>query len=379
MRIGDIYNVPAKTLDTLKRLVDNVDGVEKIGNIVIGVASLILLKNGSTPVWLETLSEHFDDYDIFKNSFNWIRIGDGFFSNPYSFKDLTVSKFLTLAKRICTLGVTTLTTIEYWNKLNNFTPIASFPIKYSLLLTISILSNLISGISLYENSAKAKKLEMKKIIILNTKNPKADLTGKMNILAGRINELKGTVGDTLVKKEKELATKSLEARAALPQNAKESDLNKAAEKWLSKVNTLDVQPNDYLGLKKQLKMLKLLENPTLENLNDVRALYEMKNETFLAFKVEQYSVREENLTLERKKAWRSVAQDIAKMGLYGLLIVNAPYLALVPVDYSFVFKVAAKSAFLISGVIGLEKFLFESYNEAKKEPRPSEVAIPLPA
>lgn len=376
MGMTAIYNAPAKALDTLKRFADSIDGIEKLGNIITAIAGLILLGNGSSPVWLQTLSENFSNYESFKNSFNWIRTGDGFFSNPYSFKDFTFSKFLILTRRICFLGVTTLATLEYWNKLNKFTPPASFPIKFCLLLATTILSNIISGIDLYDNSVEAKKLKMKKIIMLDKDDSSVDqskLTEKMKTLADRINKLKDSVGDTLVKKEKELAVKPL-------QNAKESDLNKAAEKWLEKVNALNVQQDDYYGLKKQIKMLKLLENPSLENLNDVRALLEMKdNKTFQAFKVEQFHVREENLTVERKKAWRSIAQEIAKMGVFGFLILNAPYLALVPADSTFVVNVTSKCVSLISGLIGFEKFLFESHhNKVKEDLHPKDFAIPLP-
>lgn len=375
--IGNAYAI---VFDTLKRFADSIDGIEKLGNVVSAVAGLIFLRYGSSPVWFESLADNFSNYDTFKNSFNWIRTGEKFYSEPYSLGMLKnskgnyeISKILTTLKRICFLGVTTLATLDYWNKLNKLTPAASFPIKFCLLFATTILNNLISSIALYENSVTAKKLKMKKIIVLNVNDQSVDqnmLTEKMRVLSLRINALKSSVDEALAEK--------LAAGKALPESAEKTDLNKAAEKWLEKVNALNIQPNDYLGLKKQIKMLKLLENPTLENLQDVRALYEMKSETFKAFKVQQFTVRAENLIVANKKEWRSVAQEIVRMGVYGCLIVNAPYLALVPVDSTFVFNVGSKCISLISGLIGCEKFLFESHNAvAKKEPRPIDYAIPL--
>lgn len=365
MRISE---VPATVFDTLKRFANSIDGIEKLGNIVSAVAGLVLLGHGPSPVWIQTLGDNFSNYEAFKNSFNWIRTGDGFFSNPYSLKDLTIKKVLITLRRLCFLGVTTLATWEYWNKLNKFTPAPFFPVKFCLLFATTVLSNIISGITLYENSVSAKNLKMKKIVVIDTNDQSVDqnkLTEKMNALATRINELKGSLGQKLANKK------------VADQN--QYALYEAAEKWLAKVTLVNVAPNDYLELKKQLKALKLLKDPTLENLKDVRALNDMDASTFRSLKVEQYTVREENLDVENKKEWRSIAQEIGKMGVFGFLIANAPYLSLIPVDSAFVLNVVSKCVSLVSGLIGFEKFLFESHHEVpKKELRPSEWLLPLP-
>lgn len=381
MVMAAIAGPPAKVFATLKQFADSIDGIEKIGNIVTSVAGLILLGNGSSPVWVETLSETFSSYESFKNSFNWIRTGDGLFSNPYKFKDLTFLKFLMLTRRVCFFAVTFLSTIDYWNKLNKFVAPVTFPIKFSLLLATAVLSTIISSMELYENDIQAKKLKAKNIFILNVNDPsldKTELSKKMKATAARIDGFETSVHKVLKKNEKALAKKSLEVSGLTSEEAEQVDLTKAAKEWLSEVKNLEVNAGDHKGLKKKLKMLKLLKNPTLKNLQDVRALLEMNNEKYSAFKVEQYKVREENLTIERKNGWRTIAKEIANMAVFSLLIANSAYLSWIPVDHTYAFNVGSKCVSLISGLIGAEKFFFENNHKVKSEPRPSEIALPLP-
>lgn len=376
-----IKSVPAKVFDILKQFANSIDGIEKLGNIITAVAGLILLNNGTSPVWLQTLSETFSNYESFKNSFNWIRTGDGFFSNPYKFRDLTFSQKLMLVRRVCFLGVTTLGVMNYWNKLNKFTPPPVFPINFCLLLATAVLSTIISGIDLYDNSVKVNELKMKKIININPNDPLVDqekLNAKMKANALRINKKKNSVAQKL-KNNRKLLAKVVEGDIALASKTQEAKLNRAAIHWLRKIRAQKVDPSNYFGLQKQIKMLKLLKKPTLKNLQDVRTLYEMKDDAqFVAFKADKYKVRKENLTIERKEAWRSVAKEISNIAVFSLLIANAPYLSLIPVDFTHIFSVGSKCVSLVSGLIGAEKFFFENNNKKAEEPRASDWVIPLP-
>lgn len=371
MRIPAVNQAFPTFFDSCKRFVNDIEGIEKLGNIIMAIAGLVLLKNGSSPTFLETWSEHFSNYETFKNSFNWIRTGDGFFSNPYNFdifSEKNISKkikmTLNLVKRVCFLGIVILGTLEYCNKLNKFTPLASFPIKLCLLVATTILTNIVNGIELYENSKAMKKLKEKRILIINSQDPTVDrvrVNAKLAKMVAKIDQLK--------------AQEKIYFDAA-----EKTPLNIAAKLWLEKISSLDVAEGDYLALKKRKMQLKLLEKPTLENLSNFRALYEMQTyEEFRTYKIEkQYNVREEKLKETRAKTWRSVASEIGRMGVFSLLVVNSPYLALVPIGYAYAFAVVQKTVSLVSGLIGAEKFLFESKSSQKKELQPFEVVVAVP-
>lgn len=374
MRIADL---PARGFDFLKRYITDPDGIEKFGNIVVSSAGLAKSLSGSCPVFLDNLSDQFGTYDALKNSFSWIKTGDGFYTNPYSFKNLNLSKSLILLRRIAFLGVTVLASRDYWSKLCtptslpaviSLTPIekiatpVAFPYKFCLLVLTSVLSTFIAIVDLYDMRGKVKTLNEKKIAILNKD---ADVQSKMTKLADQIANLKASL------------SKDLAEPLAAEADEKTIKLREAAIKWLRGEDYINIE-GDYIELRKQRDRLKLLKGPTLENLSDVRALHEMNPREYEAYKMENYKIREENLAIERKKAWRTIPGEILKVGVFSLLVINSPYFSLIPKIHERIFNIGSKTLSLISGLFGAEKFIFESYNKEKKEKRPFECVVAHP-
>lgn len=412
MAVAIVGNGIANFFDVLKRFTENLEGFDKIAGVVQPFIELTKLQFGDIiPVGITNIVADLKVLKAVKNASFCIFNADEVAKKPFAFKDfMSLGGLVNTAKRVFYIFASLFMLGEYLDRIQGVAAsVGGFPWKTVLLLGAVVSSAFKGIIDLYENSATTAKLNLerqffvKKDSELTPEQVTEKKTESDNITA-EISKLQKSLESTFAKnptstlKETEQNIKKLEADLKLNKQIEglrkveddaalkkiEDSLEKRkglipglkAKGLLELVNAVAV--NKFAEINKQRDMLKLLQNEKkrkLQNvLDDVNTLLAFDNKQYKAYKAEVFDVRQENLEMARSKTWQAIAYDISKAAVFSLILTKAPLLSLVPVDYLDVTKGGIELVGLISGLLGVRKFAFESYNKPKEEPRPILVA-----
>lgn len=395
MGIAIVRDGVANFFDLLKRLTD-FEGFDKIAGVVQPALALIRLQFGEDviPEAVISFAEDLKSLKSIKNACFWIFNVDEAFKKPFSFKDfMSLGSLVNCAKRICFIGASIFMLGEYWDRIHKVAaPLGAFPWKLVLLLGGVAFSAIKGIIDLYENSANAAKLNQERqFYVKNADLTPQQISDKKNAIAAEVKTLQDSLVNAFAKDAistyKETKKNEQQANEKKPaeelkniQEAfaieKEQFIHVKAKELLEKVNKVAV--GEFAEIEKQKEMLRLLKNEKNRNqqevLNDVETLLKMNAKQFTSYKFEVFKVREENLAMARKKSWRAIAYDISKVAVFTLILAKAPILSLVPTSFLDWTKKGIEGIGLISGLLGMRKFIFESYYKPKDEPGPNCVA-----
>lgn len=403
MGVGIVRDGVANFFDVLKRFTENLEGIDKIAGIVQPLIALIKLQYG--PIVPESILNILDDLKVVKvvkNASFCIYNADEAFKKPFSFKDfMTVGSLVNLAKRICFIGASIFMLGEYFERITKVaTPYFNFPWKMVLLLGGVALSAIKGIIDLYENSANAAKLSLERQFhVKNNSLTAQQIDAKKAEVGAEVQKLQTSLADVFAKNvTKPLAqskseVEDLERKAT--ENKPAAELKQIQEKLaleqkvlielkakdlLGRVNNIavaifaDIAVAKFADIDKQKDMLKLLKNdskrPQQDALNDVETLLTMNEEQFRAHKFSVFDVRQANLSMARSRTWHAIAYDVSKVVVFSIILVKAPMLSLVPSSFVDLAHKGIESIGLVSGLLGGRKFIFDSYNKPKDEPRP---------
>ncbi len=279
---------------------------------------------------------------------------------------------------------------EYWQRIHKLpvTPLL-LTVKIALLLTAMVMSTLKGIFDLSENKANRAKLMQEKEFYVSSSLTAEQIAEKKTSLASEVKKLNDSLGktfaiiDSSTIEETKKKIEEFEQQAKVnnpPSSAIESELKNEkilllrlkTQKLIFKVNTIAV--DTFTQLDKQRVMLKTLDNGgkpvAQEKLDDVKTLLAMNDRQFIVHQMKVFDVREENLVMGRKRTYRGIAFDISKVAVFTLILAKAPLFSLVPINFTKLCKQGIETISLASGILGVRKFAFDSYNKLKDEPRP---------
>lgn len=398
-------NGVANGFDGLKRFTENLEGIDKIAGVIQPLIALIHLEFGAViPIGILNSVEDLKSIKAVKNACMWIGSGDDAFKRPWTLKlpaglkDYKAwSSFINTIKRTCFIVAAVLMIGEYWHRIHRVAmPPLLFTLKIAFLLAGVALSAIKGLLDLREHNINLAELRHERQFYIpnNPALTPEQIAKKMNELTGDVKALQTSLDknyaqkadsphivdiyDTrqkireLEKKVKKQNPPTMKTQAALA-DEKKLLLRLKTQKLMEKVNNVAV--DEFAELDKQKLMLKILENGkkpvTQEKLNDVKTLLKMNKKQFVEHQIKVLNVREENLVMERKRTYRGIAFDISKVFVFTLVLTKAPILSLVPINFTHVCKQGMEGVALVSGLLGVRKFAFDSYNKAPKaEPRP---------
>lgn len=399
MGIAIVRNGVASFFDVLKRFTENLDGIDKIAGVVQPFLALIRMQFGEVvPDSVSNIMQDLKSVKAIKNASFCLFNIDEAFKKPIGRKDFQVlGTAINVAKRICFAVASFFMFNEYWDKVQGVAvSFAGFPWKMVFLLAGVTLSVFKGILDLIENSANTAKLNEERVFLSKGAVRTTEKIAEKNAaLDAEINKLKGSLAGVFAKNalsdlnETTQNVKNLKQQAKVSTSAEELkqiqealalekklELEQKAKTLLEEVNKFAV--NKFAEKDKQKEMLKLLKNDKnrkmKDTLADVQTLLAMNSKQYLKYKFEVLSVRSENLAMVRKKAWIGIAFDVSKAAVFILILAKAPILSLVSIDYLSLAKKGIEGISLGSGVLGVCKFGFESYNKLKEEPRPNFVA-----
>lgn len=400
MGIEIVRNGVASFFDVLKRLTENLESFDKVLGVAQPIIEFIKLQFGAetVPGSITNVLEDLKVLKTIKNTTFWIFNGDEICKKPISFKDfLTFKSLINLAKRICLYAASILMIGEYLDRIRKvIVPLNAFPWKVVFLLGGVAFSAIKGILDIFDSKERAAALmQERRFYDLSSAPPTEEITQAKTKIATVVGTLQNSLVNTFANgvtstleearnKVAELEVKSKENKPAAEIKQIEEALaieknlvlQLKARKLLAKVN--GVATDTFVAINKQKDMLELLQNKTnrkqQDTLDDVKTLLKMNDNLFKKYKFTVFDVRAENITLEIKKSWRAVAFDVSKTVVFSIVLTKAPILGLIPDAFLIWGKSVIEGINLGSGLLGINKLLFDSYNKPKEEPRPIFVA-----